>query len=93
MNVKARDRRFLARDEPPDDLQVTRSDGNYVYDANAKKYIDFFMGWCVGNMGWGHRRVRKAVRRFTGPEYVSPTFVYKPWIESRSYSRRSRRAG
>lgn len=81
MNVKQRDRRFLARDEPPEDVQVTRTEGSHVFDANSRKYIDFFMGWCVGNVGWGNRALRAAVARSRAPDYVSPTFLYKGWAD------------
>ena len=50
MTIRERDRKYLARDESPRDLQLTRAGGNYIYDAKGKKYLDFLMGWCVGNL-------------------------------------------
>ena len=35
MKVKAADRKFLARDSEPDELQIAKSDGNYVIDGKG----------------------------------------------------------
>ncbi|MFA6269207.1 MAG: aminotransferase class III-fold pyridoxal phosphate-dependent enzyme [archaeon] len=70
---------FLFRDSPPLPIEVVSSKGNYLFDKNGKKYLDFTMGWCVGNAGWGKKEIRAAVKKFTGPEYVSPTYQYARW--------------
>jgi len=44
----ARRRAPLARDFPAE-LRVARTNGNIVTDSRGKKYLDFVMGWCVGN--------------------------------------------
>src|SRR5436190_25700 len=81
MDVAERDRRYMARAEPPDGVQVARSDGCFVFDHHGKKYIDFTAGWCVGNLGWGNDEVRAAIRGFDGPAYVHPDHLYRPWAE------------
>jgi 4-aminobutyrate aminotransferase-like enzyme len=81
MDVAERDRRYLAREEPPDGVQVARSDGCFVFDHHGKKHIDFTAGWCVGNLGWGSDEVRSAIRDFDGPAYVHPDHLYRPWAE------------
>ena len=40
----------LAREEPAE-LQVAATNGSIVTDSRGRKYIDFVMGWCVGNFG------------------------------------------
>src|SRR5437762_11243304 len=55
VSLKRTDQSYLIRDAEPEDVQLTRSDGAYVFDAKGKKYIDFVSGWCVGNLGWGQR--------------------------------------
>jgi 4-aminobutyrate aminotransferase-like enzyme len=80
MNVRAADRAFLVR-ESSEDLQVVRSEGSYLVDERGRKYIEFLTGWNVGNVGWGHREIETAIKRFKGPEYVYPCYLYKPWIE------------
>lgn len=81
MTLTQRDRRFLARDDEPDALQIVRARGARVIDAHRRSYIDFTSGGCVGNLGWGEQEIRRAVRRFDGPTYVSPSWLYAPWVE------------
>jgi adenosylmethionine-8-amino-7-oxononanoate aminotransferase len=72
--------RFLAREDPPE-LQIKRSKGSYVIDDKGKRYVDFLMGWCVGNFGWGNAVIEKPAKQFKGPDYVYPGFDYPPWEE------------
>ena len=81
MDVSERDRRYVARAEPPDGVQVARSEGSFVFDHHGKKYIDFTSGWCVGNLGWANDEIREAIRAFDGPAYVHPEHLYRPWAE------------
>jgi adenosylmethionine-8-amino-7-oxononanoate aminotransferase len=67
--------------EPSSDLQIVRSDGNHVVDVHRRKYIDFTMGWCVGNLGWGNSDLRERIQRFETPDYVRPDSLYRPWVE------------
>jgi acetylornithine/succinyldiaminopimelate/putrescine aminotransferase len=80
MANKFAERQFLARDSP-EDLQVARAEGSFVFDDEGKKYVDFMMGWCVGNFGWGNAVLLKAAAQFKGPDYVYPGFSYAPWTE------------
>jgi 4-aminobutyrate aminotransferase-like enzyme len=91
--AKATDRRFLVRDEPAQDPLVARSDGSFVFDARGKRYIDFVSGWCVGNLGWGNREVRSAIRRYSGPDYVAPFHLYDGWAELAKLLRASSASG
>lgn len=81
MNTKDKDKKYLGRDSTPRNLEIVRSQGNYVYDAKGRKYIDFFMGWCVGNVGWSVKEITKEIKKFNGPTYVSPGYLYKPWAD------------
>ncbi|HKO56940.1 MAG TPA: aspartate aminotransferase family protein [Thermoanaerobaculia bacterium] len=81
MTPKQLDRKYLARESPPEDLVVARAEGSYLWDAKGKKYIDFLAGWCVGNVGWGAERMRARIRKYRGPDYIYPYYVYKPWAE------------
>jgi acetylornithine/succinyldiaminopimelate/putrescine aminotransferase len=74
-------KRFLVQNGGNADLEVARARGNYVYDARGRKYIDFVMGWCVGNFGWARPALRRRVRAFDGPDYVYPGYTYEPWRE------------
>jgi adenosylmethionine-8-amino-7-oxononanoate aminotransferase len=73
-------KRFLARDEKGA-LQIACTEGSFVFDPNGRKYIDFMMGWCVGNFGWGKAVLVKEAKTFRGPDYVYPGYFYAPWGE------------
>lgn len=81
MNTRARDKKYLGRDSEPRDLEIVRAEGNYVYDQRGRKYIDFFMGWCVNPSGWGVTEVINEIKKFNGPDYVSPGYIYKGWAD------------
>lgn len=78
-SAKARDRAFVGRGGGPEPLRIVHAKGSYVTEASGRRYLDFFMGWCVGNLGWDHPAIRARLRRFEGPDYVSPHFQYAPW--------------
>src|SRR6478672_10456829 len=81
MNLRQLDRKHFGRQGEPEDVVVGNSADSYLTDARGKKYIDFMMGWCVGNLGWGNTEIRAAVRAFDGPEYVHPNYLYRPWAQ------------
>jgi len=62
----------------PKKIRITNSKGSYLI-ANKKKYLDFMMGWCVGNVGWNNNIIKNAVKKFNGPTYVSPYYEYDQW--------------
>ena len=80
MKLRQFDRRFLARESEPEDVEVVRTEGCYVYDARGRRYIDFLSGWCVGNFGWSNSEITKRPRR-RRPDYVYPEYLYRPWVE------------
>ena len=63
------------------DFHVARAAGNYLIDTRGKRYVDFVMGWCVGNFGWGDPELERRIERFRGPDYVYPDYSYRPWEE------------
>jgi acetylornithine/succinyldiaminopimelate/putrescine aminotransferase len=80
MNVREKDRAFLVRNSS-EDLQIVRSEENFLFDERGRKYIDFITGWNVGNFGWGSREIKAAIRRSKSPEYIYPYYLYRPWAE------------
>jgi 4-aminobutyrate aminotransferase-like enzyme len=80
MPTRRRESRVLARDLPAE-LQVAATNGSIVTDSRGRKYIDFVMGWCVGNFGWRPAAIAKAIEKFKGPDYVYPGYSYAPWTE------------
>jgi acetylornithine/succinyldiaminopimelate/putrescine aminotransferase len=81
MNIALKDKKNLAWSSTPENIEITRSEGSYLYDSKGNKYLDFIMGWCVGNFGWGNEKIISSLRDFSGPAYVYPSFVYKSWAE------------
>ena len=80
MNLRKRDERYVARDGLPKPIEVTAASGSYVF-SHGKKYIDFVMGWNVGNIGWNVPEVMAAMKMFEGPVYVKPPYLYKRWVD------------
>src|SRR5688572_10286098 len=80
MPTRRRKPRALARDLPAE-LQVATTNGSILTDSRGRKYIDFVMGWCVGNFGWRSAAAIKALQRFNGPDYIYPGYSYAPWTE------------
>jgi acetylornithine/succinyldiaminopimelate/putrescine aminotransferase len=79
--LRERDEKFLGRDAPAEDVVVAHSEGSWLVDPKGRRYVDFVMGWCVGNLGWGHQEIRKRLREFDGPAYVVPSFLYRGWTD------------
>ncbi|HTL35544.1 MAG TPA: aspartate aminotransferase family protein [Kofleriaceae bacterium] len=71
----------LGRLSVPEKLQIVSASGNHVRDARGRTFIDFQMGWCVGNLGWNPPEIVARVQRFRGPFYVSPNDLYAPWSQ------------
>jgi acetylornithine/N-succinyldiaminopimelate aminotransferase len=45
---------------------IVRGKGCWIWDADGKKYLDFFPGWAVSGIGHCHPRVVRAVREQVG---------------------------
>ena len=80
MSATSLETKYLGMSETPA-IEVKRAQGDFVYDSRGKKYIDFVMGWCVGNFGWGNPQIVRAVQRYDGPDYVYPEYSYAAWGE------------
>jgi len=81
MKLRQLDKRHFGRQGEPEDVIVGNSADSYLIDTHGRKYIDFMMGWCVGNLGWGNTEIRAAARKFDGPDYVHPDYLYRPWAQ------------
>ncbi len=81
MNLRELDSRYFGRHGEAKDVVVGDSADSQLIDARGRRYIDFMMGWCVGNLGWGNTELRAAARSFDGPDYVHPDYLYRPWAQ------------
>jgi acetylornithine/succinyldiaminopimelate/putrescine aminotransferase len=69
----------LFKDAPPYPIDVVGTEGCYTISKDGKRYLDFMMGWCVGNAGWNKSEIMRAINSFKGPTYVPPTYKYRRW--------------
>lgn len=81
MDTRTLDKNLIIRNESPEDIEIIGSWDSHLVTANGREYIDFLMGWCVGNSGWGNKEIKKSISRFAGPAYVYPYLLYRPWTE------------
>ena len=76
MDLRQLDKRYFGRHGEPEDLVVGNSADSNLTDARGRRYIDFMMGWCVGNLGWGNTTIRAAARKFDGPvTFIQTTYT------------------
>lgn len=69
-------------------LAFVRGHGSYLYDADGKRYLDFFCGLAVTSLGHGHPRVVRAIKEQTEKlTHVSNVFHTEPM--ARLYERLS----
>jgi 4-aminobutyrate aminotransferase-like enzyme len=80
-DIRREDQKRIGRDSPPHDVEVVAAEGSLVHDVRGRTYIDFTMGWCVGNLGWSCKPITERVAAFEGPDYVLPAMTYGPWVE------------
>jgi acetylornithine/succinyldiaminopimelate/putrescine aminotransferase len=81
MKLKTAERKYFGREREESEVEVAGAEGSFIYDQDGKRYIDLFMGWCVGNLGWGNPEATKAIRNYEGPDYVHPGLHFEPWVE------------
>jgi acetylornithine/succinyldiaminopimelate/putrescine aminotransferase len=81
MRTEDLDERYLGRDIDSDHIEIAKQVGCYVYTPRGKKYVDFVMGWCVGNFGWDNAQIKKRIHQFRGPDHIGRHQFYKPWAE------------
>jgi len=80
-NVARKDRKYVGRSSSAQEIEIVAANGSHLRDAQGSTYIDFQMGWCVGNLGWNPPEILARVRAFEGPSYVAPGLLYEPWTE------------
>ncbi|MFD1630450.1 aspartate aminotransferase family protein [Pseudopedobacter beijingensis] len=61
-------------------LQIEKSEGNYLYDTEGKKYLDLVSGFAVSNIGHRHPAVIQAIKQQLD-QYLHVT-VYGEYVQS-----------
>ena len=80
-DLARKDKKFVGRAKPAEPLEVVGAQGSRVRDIAGRSYIDFQLGWGVGNLGWNPPDITARVRAFEGPSYVAPGMLYEPWAD------------
>jgi adenosylmethionine-8-amino-7-oxononanoate aminotransferase len=70
---------FLIRDDGSEDIIISHAENSFLFAQDGRKYIDFTMGWCVGNLGWGSQELPTKTNNTKRPVYVLPKYQYGPW--------------
>jgi acetylornithine/succinyldiaminopimelate/putrescine aminotransferase len=81
MKKRSREEQFFMSTEEPEDIQVSRTTAEFVYDHLGNQYIDFNAGWCVGNLGWGRKEIRSGINPAKTPDYIAPGYHYRGWVD------------
>ena len=80
-HVARKDRKYIGRSEKAKPIEVVAASGSELRDEQGRTFIDFQMGWCVGNLGWNPPEILARLRAFEGPSYVPPGLLYEAWTE------------
>lgn len=81
MKQQSGEEQFFLATEEPDDIHVTRTTDEYIYDHIGKRYIDFNAGWCVGNLGWKRKEIQSKINPAKISDYIAPGYHYKRWLD------------
>ena len=59
-------------------FDLKKAEGDYIWDENDKKYIDFTSGWNVCNLGWNHPEVIGAGVKKMQQNSYTPMWLLDP---------------
>ena len=82
MNTKQQENKYLMKTYKRYDISVKKSKGQYVWDENGKKYLDFFSGISVCSFGHGNPAVISAIKKQLNLfVHCSNVYYSKPQVE------------
>jgi acetylornithine/succinyldiaminopimelate/putrescine aminotransferase len=81
MKQQSRIEQFFMSTESPEDIKVSRTKDEFVFDHLGKRYIDFNAGWCVGNLGWRRKEIQSKIDPAKIPDYITPGYHYQGWAD------------
>ncbi len=59
-------------------LEIVQAQGEYIWDAQQKRYIDFTSGWNVANLGFNHPEITAAVLEQAKKNHYAPMWTSDP---------------
>ncbi|MFH1238553.1 MAG: aminotransferase class III-fold pyridoxal phosphate-dependent enzyme, partial [bacterium] len=42
---------------------LVKGKGSYIWDLDGRKFLDFFSGWGVSGLGYGHPNIVRAIKK------------------------------
>ncbi len=63
MNYKETEKKYIAQTYKRQNAIFVKAKGKYIWDINGKKYLDFFTGVSVCNLGHNHPLIIKAIKK------------------------------
>jgi acetylornithine/N-succinyldiaminopimelate aminotransferase len=66
MNIIDEEKKYILQTYKRQNLAVSKGKGKYLYDMDGRKYLDFFAGISVCNIGHCHPRVVSAIKKQSG---------------------------
>lgn len=82
MNTMDKEKKYIIQTYRRYDLTVANAKGKYVWDEKGRKYLDFFAGLSVCNVGHCHPKVVSAIKKQAGKFlHVSNLYYTKPQAE------------
>lgn len=60
-------------------MVFVRGEGSWLWDAEGKKYLDFFPGWGVSSLGHCHPRIVSAIKKQAERLLHMPNNFYSEW--------------
>lgn len=82
MNTQQQENKYLMRTYKRYNVSVKKSKGQYVWDENGKKYLDFFSGISVCSFGHGNPAIISAIKKQLDLfVHCSNVYYSKPQVE------------
>ncbi|MBU0951296.1 MAG: aspartate aminotransferase family protein [Elusimicrobia bacterium] len=63
MTIVSLEKKYILQTYKRQDVVFVRGKDKYLWDINRKKYLDFFTGISVCNMGHGHNKITAAIKK------------------------------
>ncbi|MFB6199661.1 MAG: aspartate aminotransferase family protein [Candidatus Nanohaloarchaea archaeon] len=76
MGTYDRFERYVGRPGYYQEVEIERTEGNFLISSEGDRYVDFVAGWCVVNAGYSRERILDSMRQHAEKTaYVKPTYV------------------
>ncbi len=76
MSLQERFDRYVGRSGSYRNVDIARTEQNYLVSDDGDRYVDFAAGWCVVNAGYGRTRITEAMKAAVDEvAYVKPSYM------------------